>query len=104
LEEVTGGDHGDLTHYLAYQVLAVVKAENGDLEGAAGIYRLMVADPDTPLPKDQLLFNLANVKEQAGSLEEAQLNYQRLLEEYPDSYLRSEVEQRNALIVYRLKS
>jgi hypothetical protein len=58
LEEVTGGDHGDLTHYLAYQVLAVVKAENGDLEGAAGIYHLMVADPDTPLPKDQLLFNL----------------------------------------------
>jgi hypothetical protein len=44
------------------------------------------------------------VKEQAGSLEEAQLNYQRLLEEYPDSYLRSEVEQRNELIVHRLKS
>lgn len=104
LEEVIGGDQRDLTHYLASQVLAVVKAEDGDLEGAAEIYRIMVEDPNTPLPKDQLLFNLANMKEQAGSLEEAQLNYQRVLDEYPNSYLRSEVEQRNELIEYRLKS
>ena len=78
--------------------------DSGDLEGAAEIYRLLVDDPNTPLPKDQLLFNLANVKEQAGSLEEAQLNYQRVLDEFPDSFLRSEVEQRNELIEYRLKS
>jgi tetratricopeptide (TPR) repeat protein len=104
LEEATGGNDRDLTHYLAYQVLAVVKAETDDLEGAAEIYRTMVEDPNTPLPKDQLLFNLANMKEQAGSLEEAKLNYQRVLDEYPDSSLRSEVEQRNELIEYRLKS
>jgi tetratricopeptide (TPR) repeat protein len=104
LEEVTRGGKGSLVYYLASEVLAVVKVDKGDLDGAAEIYRLLVDDPDTPLPKDQLLFNLAKVEEQAGSLEEAQLNYQRVLDEYPDSFLRSEVEQRNELIEYRLKS
>jgi tetratricopeptide (TPR) repeat protein len=104
LEEVTGDRDRDLLYYLASQVTAVVKAERGDLDGAAEVYRLMVEDPNTPLPKDQLLYNLARLKEQAGNLEEAHLNYQRLLDEYPDSSLRTEVTQRNDLIEYRLQS
>jgi tetratricopeptide (TPR) repeat protein len=104
LEEVTGHRDKDLLYYLASQVIAVVKAEKGDLDGAAETYRVMVEDPDTPLPKDQLLYNLARLKEQAGNLEEARLNYQRVLDEYPDSSLRTEVTQRNDLIEYRLQS
>jgi tetratricopeptide (TPR) repeat protein len=101
LDDVTGSRR-DLLYYLASRVKAVVKMDRGDFEGAAEIYRLLVDDPNTPLPKDHLLFDLARSKEQAGNLEEAQLNYQRVLEEFPDSTLRSEATQRNELIEYRL--
>ncbi len=103
LDDVMGGRSRDILHYLASQVLAVAKTERGDYEAAVEIYRLMVEDAENPLPKDQILFKMARVNEQAGDLEEANRNYQRLLEEFPDSQLAVEVRQRNDLIEYRLE-
>lgn len=103
LEDVTTGKR-DLVYYLASQALAVVKTDQGDYKAAAEIYRLMVEDPGNPLPKDLLLFHLAQVNEQAGNLEEARRDYTRVIEEYPDSLLRSQALDRNAIIEYRLDS
>jgi tetratricopeptide (TPR) repeat protein len=83
-------------------VLAVAKTERGDYEGAVDIYRRMVEDTDNPLPKDGILYEMARVHEQAGELEEADRNYQRLLEEFPDSQWAGDVRQRDDLIEYRL--
>lgn len=103
LDEVTGGRNRDILHYLASQVLAVAKTERGDYEAAVEIYRKMVEDTDNPLPKDQILYKMARVNEQAGDLEEANRNYQRLLEDFPDSQLAGDVRQRNELIEFRLE-
>ncbi len=103
LEEVAGGRR-DLMYYLASRTLATVKSERGDYAGAIETYRLMIEDPNNPLPKDQLLFNLAQTNELAGNLEEAGKNYQRVLEEYPESVLRGEVLQRSGAVEYRLES
>ena len=103
LEELTGGQR-DLLYYLASRALAMTKDEQGDHAGAIEVYRLIIEDPNNPLPKDQLLFSLAQTNERAGNLEEARNNYKRVLEEYPESVLRGEVLQRDELIEYRLES
>lgn len=103
LEELTGGQR-DLLYYLASKALATSKDEQGDHAGAIEIYRLIIEDPNNPLPKDQLLFSLAQTNERSGNLEEARANYKRVLEEYPESVLRGEVLQRDELIEYRLES
>ena len=103
LSEVAAGDH-DLLHYLGTQALATVKTAAEDYGGAADVYRRLVEDTNNPLPKDILLFNLAMVNEQAGNLEEAQKDYERVLKEFPDSLLKSEVLSRNERLEYRLES
>jgi tetratricopeptide (TPR) repeat protein len=103
LDEVTGGRARDILYFLASQVLAVTQTERGNYEAAVDIYRRMVEDANNPLPKDQILFKMARVNEQAGDLEEAHRNYQRLLEEFPDSQLTGDVRQRDELIEFRLE-
>jgi tetratricopeptide (TPR) repeat protein len=103
LSEVAGGNR-DLLHYLGSQALASVKTEAGDYGAAAEVYRRLVEDANNPLPRDVLLFNLAKVNEKAGHLEEAMKDYKRLLDEFPDSLLRSEVQTRNEDLEYRLES
>jgi tetratricopeptide (TPR) repeat protein len=93
---------GDLLYSLASQTLATVKSEKGDHDGAAEIYQAMVDDPQDPLPKDQLLFAMARQLEKADRLEEAHQTYQRFLEEYPRSALRTEAEQRSGLLELKL--
>ena len=95
---------GDLLYYLASQTLATVKAERGDHAGAAELYRALLDDPQVPLPKDQLLFSMAQQLEEDGKLEEARQAYLRFLEEYPQSSLRSQAEQRSELLEYRLSA
>lgn len=103
LAEVAGGGQ-DLLHYLGNQALATVKTATEDYSGAADVYRRLVEDTANPLPKDVLLFNLAMVNEQAGNLEEARKDYERLLKEFPDSLLKSEVVSKNESLEYRLES
>ncbi len=103
LTEVAGGGQ-DLLHYLGSQALASVKTAAEDYGGAADVYRRLVEDTNNPLPKDILLFNLALVNEQAGNLEEAKNDYERVLEEFPDSLLRSDVLSKKEGLEYRLES
>ncbi|MGH9462477.1 MAG: tetratricopeptide repeat protein [Vicinamibacteria bacterium] len=101
LEEVVR-KRGDLLYSVASQTLATVKSQKGDYTGAADIYRAMVDDPQDPLPKDQLLFSMAQQLEKGDRLEEARQAYQRFLDEYPQSLLRAEAEQRSELLELRL--
>jgi tetratricopeptide (TPR) repeat protein len=101
LEEVVR-KRGDLLYSLASQTLATVKSQKGDYSGAADIYRAMVDDPQDPLPKDQLLFSMAQQLEKGDRLEEARQAYQRFLDEYPRSLLRTEAQQRSELLELRM--
>jgi tetratricopeptide (TPR) repeat protein len=92
----------DLLFYVASQTLAYVKSERGDYNGAAELYRTLIDDPKNPLAKDQLLFSMARALERGGKLEEARQNYLRFLDEYPNSQLRGEAQQRNELLEFRL--
>lgn len=89
LEAVRTGNR-DLLYYLATRALASVKLESGDPAAAAELYRILVEDTQTPLPKDYLLFELAKTEERAGNLEQAQQYYERMLEEHPASQLRGD--------------
>ncbi len=103
LEEVVR-KRGDLLYSLASQTLATVKSQKGDYAGAAELYRALLGDPQDPLPKDQLLFAMAQQLEMDGRLEEARQAYQRFLAEHPQSLLRTEAEQRSELLELRLSS
>lgn len=89
LEAVRSGNR-DLLYYLATRALASVKLESDDPAGAAELYRTLVEDTQTPLPKDHLLFELAKTEERAGNLEQAQRYYQQMLAEHPASQLRGD--------------
>ncbi|GMR23110.1 MAG: hypothetical protein BMS9Abin37_1510 [Acidobacteriota bacterium] len=89
LEAVRSGNR-DLLYYLATRALASVKLESDDPAGAADLYRTLVEDTQTPLPKDYLLFELAKTEERAGNLEQAQRYYERMLAEHPASQLRGD--------------
>ena len=102
LEDVVD-TRGDLLYYLASQTLATVKGDRGDHAAAAELYRTLVDDAKGPLPKDQLLFRMAEQLEADGKLQEARQVYMRFLEEYPTSLLRSQAEQRSELLEVRLK-
>lgn len=89
LAAVRSGER-DLLYYLSSKALGSVKSEKKDYAGATEIYRLLVEDPENPLPKDYLLFELARMEERAGNGEQARLLYERMLAEHPDSQLRGD--------------
>lgn len=89
LESVRTGNH-DLLYYLATQALASVKLQRDDVTGAAEVYRTLVEDTQTPLPRDLLLFELAKTEERAGNMEQAKQYYERMLAEHPESQLRGD--------------
>jgi len=97
--QVRSGDR-DLLYYLASRALASVRADLGDYPGAAELYSALIDDADNPLPKDQLLFELARAEERAGNKEQALQVYERMLAEHPDSQLRGEALTRKDALSY----
>ena len=99
LGEVRAGKR-DLLYYLSSRALASVRAELGDDTGAAEIYGALIDDADNPLPKDQLLFELARSEERAGNDDQALQVYERMLAEHPDSQLRGDAITRKDALAY----
>lgn len=99
LETVRTGNR-DLLYYLATRALATVKLESDDPAAAAELYRTLVEDAQTPLPKDYLLFELAKTEERAGNLEQALQYYERMLEEHPTSQLRGDAMTRSETLAF----
>lgn len=102
LESVRTGNR-DLLYYLASQALASVKLRQDDAPGAAELYRSLVEDAATPLPRDVLLFDLAKTEERAGNIDQAKQYYQRMLTEHPDSQLRDDAMTRSEILALALE-
>lgn len=94
----------DLLYYLASMALASVKTERGDPQAAAEIYQALADDPDNPLPKDHILFELARSEERAGNTEQARLIYQRMIAEHPDSQLKGDATTRSEVLALQNRS
>jgi tetratricopeptide (TPR) repeat protein len=83
------------------EVAAVAELDAARLLAAQGktaeaIDRLKraIESPESPAPKDALLFALAEIYERAGSTEDAKATYRRLVTDYPNSPYRAEAQQR----------
>jgi tetratricopeptide (TPR) repeat protein len=84
-----------------YEVAAVAEIDAARLLAAEGktteaIDRLKraIESPESSVPKDALLFTLAETYEKAGSATDARATYQRLVNDYPNSPYRSEAQQK----------
>jgi tetratricopeptide (TPR) repeat protein len=97
LSELRSGKR-DLLYYLASKAAAAVATERGNYAAAAEIYRPLVEDEKSPLPKDHLLFELAKAEERAGNREQARRYYDRVLSEFPQSQLRGDALSRKELL------
>jgi tetratricopeptide (TPR) repeat protein len=89
LQELRSRDK-DLLYYLASKALASVASSRGNYGAAAEIYRPLVDDAANPLPKDEMLFELAKAEERAGNLDQARQYYNRMMAEHPESQLRGD--------------
>jgi tetratricopeptide (TPR) repeat protein len=97
LSELRSGKR-DLLYYLASKATAAVATERGNHAAAADIYRPLVDDEKTPLPKDHLLFELAKAEERAGNRDQARQYYDRMLAEFPESQRRGDALSRKELL------
>jgi tetratricopeptide (TPR) repeat protein len=84
-----------------FEVAAVAEVDAARLLAAEGktteaIDRLKraIESPESSVPKDALLFTLAETYEKAGSPADARATYQRLVNDYPNSPYRSEAQQK----------
>jgi tetratricopeptide (TPR) repeat protein len=75
-------------------VLAALR-ERGEGEAVVGELEPLLAQPSAPLPKDLLLFELAQGYEDLGRSEEAASTYQRVVEEFPNSPYAIEARERS---------
>jgi tetratricopeptide (TPR) repeat protein len=103
LSELRSGKR-DLLYYLSSRALAGVKSSQKDHAAAAEIYRLLVEDPENPLAKDELLYELGRSEERAGNVAEARQYYDRLVAEHPDSQLRGDAMTRSEAIAFETRS
>lgn len=84
-------------HSLASQAqlnLLTLDRKEGKAQEVAVKLRSMLEDSSAPLPVDVVLFELGGTLEQLGQKQEAVQQYQRLLDEYPQSPYRGEAQQK----------
>jgi len=84
-------------HALASQAqlnLLALDRKQGKAQEVAQKLRSMLEDSAAPLPVDVVLFELGDTLEQLGQKQEAVQQYQRLLDEYPQSPYRGEAQQK----------
>jgi tetratricopeptide (TPR) repeat protein len=84
-----------------FEVAAIAEIDAARLLAAEGktteaIDRLKraIESPESSIPKDALLFTLAETYEKAGSAADARATWQRLVNDYPNSPYRSEASQK----------
>jgi TolA-binding protein len=85
LQELQTGGKDELVPDLARVALAGLYRRSGDTDRAVEVYRSVISNPDTSLPRDYALQSLAGALEDAERYEEARAVYRELVEEYPAS-------------------
>lgn len=69
----------------AQLLLARVQASTGHTDEAVSLLRALADQPASIVPPPQALLELGRIYRQAGRLDEAREQWQRIVEEYPDS-------------------
>lgn len=69
-------------------------AAEGKTTEAIDRLKRAIESPESSVPKDALLFTLAETYEKAGSAADARATYQRIVNDYPNSPYRSEAQQK----------
>jgi tetratricopeptide (TPR) repeat protein len=85
LRELQVGGKDELVPDLARMTLAGLYRRRGDTDQAVEIYRGIVSNPDTNLPRDEALRSLAATLDEAGRYVEAREAYRELVEHFPAS-------------------
>lgn len=91
-----GGDTVLVTE--AYLNLIALDRQQGRAEEVAGRLEAMLRSPETKIPTDALLFELASTYEELGREQDALDTYQRLVEEFASSQYSEEARQRLAAL------
>lgn len=86
LSEVAASrDRGTVEPALALVALAGAYRAEGRYDDAVETWRRLLDDPDSPLPQDQALMQIAENLEEADRLPEARAYYEQLSRSYPTS-------------------
>ena len=83
--------------YSGYAALALLQARAaaGQTKEAIDTAKRYLDSSSSPLPKDLLIFTLAQLSEKAGQAAEAKTYYQRVVSDFPDSPVRAEAQQKS---------
>lgn len=84
-QEVIARDGNGIYGQMARLGLADVQQAAGHLDRAIDTYVALSTAPDTPLPLDGILLQLARTYARAGKTDEAARTYARIVEEFPQS-------------------
>jgi tetratricopeptide (TPR) repeat protein len=90
----TGGPSASLEAALARLALAGLARRQKQLGEAIQTYEAILADASTALPRDYVLFALAETLDEAGRVKEAAAAFRRLVDEQPQSAFASEARSR----------
>lgn len=90
---VVDRDESGLYGRMARLGLAELQAASGQYDAAIATYRELAARPDTDLPVDGILMQLARTYRLAGKSTEAAQTFNRVIEEFPDSLYAAEARQ-----------
>jgi tetratricopeptide (TPR) repeat protein len=95
LKELQSGQGKPLVSDLARLGLAQVYRRSGEVDKAVDAYRSIASDPQTTLPRDYALREMAGTLEDARRYADARQAYQELLQEFPASVYAGEARQRS---------
>ncbi len=94
LRDLADDQAGSVAAGMAAVSLVRAKAAGGHVKEAIDLARKYLESPRSPLPKDVLIFTLAELYEKNGQSSEAKSYFRRILDEFPDSPMRGDAQQR----------
>jgi TolA-binding protein len=92
-QQVIAEGGGTVYAEMAQLGLATIDVSTGKAADAVSIYEKLVAAPDTQLPLDGVLVQLARAYQRLGKTDDATRTYRRIIDEFPQSLYITETRQ-----------